>query len=57
MAQQHEAWIVDAFAALGETEVATLHQLLGRVKAHSQTVLPDLPSSSGPSTHLSLETS
>ena len=57
MAQQHEAWIVDAFAALSEKEVATLHRLLGRVKAHSQTALPDLPSPPGPTTHLSLETS
>ena len=57
MAQQHEAWIVDAFAALGEKEVATLHRLLGRVKAHSQTAVPDLPSPPGPTTHLSLETS
>ena len=49
--------VVDAFAALGDKEVATLHRLLGRVKAHSQTAVPDLPSPPGPSTHLSLETS
>jgi DNA-binding MarR family transcriptional regulator len=53
MAQQHEAWIVDAFAALSEKEVATLHRLLGRVKAHSQIAAASPP---GPSTHLSLET-
>ena len=46
--------VVDAFAALGETEVATLHRLLGRVKAHSQIAAASPP---GPSTHLSLETS
>ena len=54
MAQQHEAWIVDAFAALSDKEVATLHRLLGRVKAHSQSPAPSLP---GPPTPLSLETS
>ena len=36
MAQQHETWIVDAFAGLTEKEVATLHRLLGKVKAHNQ---------------------
>ena len=55
MAQQHEAWIVDAFAALSEKEVATLHRLLGRVKAHSQTAVPDLSGPPGPSPYLSLE--
>jgi DNA-binding MarR family transcriptional regulator len=30
---------------------------LTRVKAHSQTAVPDLPSPPGPTTHLSLETS
>jgi hypothetical protein len=47
MAQQHEAWIVDAFAALSEKEVATLHRLLGRVKAHAQAadaIAPSAPS-------------
>jgi DNA-binding MarR family transcriptional regulator len=33
MAQQHEAWIVAAFASLGEKELASLHKLLGKVKA------------------------
>ena len=36
MAQQHEAWIVDAFAGLNERDVAALHKLLGKVKAHTQ---------------------
>jgi DNA-binding MarR family transcriptional regulator len=35
MAQQHEAWIVDAFAALNAKEIAQLHKLLGKVKQHS----------------------
>ena len=37
MAHQHEAWIVDAFAALSANEIATLHRLLGKVKAHTHT--------------------
>ena len=36
MAREHEQWIVDAFEALNEREVATLHKLLGKVKEHSQ---------------------
>ncbi len=36
MAQQHEAWIVEAFAALGDKEIAQLHRLLGKVKQHAQ---------------------
>jgi DNA-binding MarR family transcriptional regulator len=32
MAQEHEAWIVDAFAGLNEREIAQLHRLLGKVK-------------------------
>lgn len=36
MAREHEQWIVDAFEALSEREVATLHKLLGKVKEHSQ---------------------
>jgi len=35
MAQQHEAWIVDAFAGLSAREVTQLHRLLGKVKQHS----------------------
>lgn len=36
MARQHEQWIVEAFASLGERDIATLHRLLGRVKEHTQ---------------------
>jgi DNA-binding MarR family transcriptional regulator len=36
MAHQHEQWIVDAFAALGERDIATLYRLLGKVKEHTQ---------------------
>src|SRR6218665_274835 len=36
MARQHEQWIVQAFAALGEHDIATLHRLLGKVKEHCQ---------------------
>ena len=36
MAHQHEAWIVEAFAALSERELATLHRLLGKVKDHAR---------------------
>ncbi|MDI3383854.1 MarR family winged helix-turn-helix transcriptional regulator [Xenophilus aerolatus] len=36
MAQQHEGWIVDAFAALNDKEIAQLHKLLGKVKADVQ---------------------
>ena len=35
MAERHEQWIVDAFAALGPRDIATLHRLLGRVKQHT----------------------
>jgi DNA-binding MarR family transcriptional regulator len=35
MAQQHEAWIVDAFAGLNGKEIAQLHRLLGKVKQHT----------------------
>lgn len=35
MAQQHEAWIVQAFAGLSAKEVTQLHKLLGKVKQHS----------------------
>ena len=37
MAQQHEGWIVDAFAGLGAKDIATLHRLLGKVKDHVST--------------------
>ena len=36
MAHQHERWILDAFAALSEKEIATLHKLLGKVKDHAR---------------------
>ena len=36
MARQHEQWIVEAFAALGERDIATLYRLLGKVKEHIQ---------------------
>ena len=32
MARQHEEWIVDAFGALSDKELATLYRLLGKVK-------------------------
>lgn len=35
MAQQHEAWICDAFASLTPKEITQLHKLLGKVKQHS----------------------
>lgn len=46
MAQQHERWIVEAFSALSEKDIATLHKLLGKVKEHTQTAAlaaPDEP--------------
>lgn len=36
MAREHERWIVEAFEGLSEREVASLHKLLGKVKAHTQ---------------------
>jgi DNA-binding MarR family transcriptional regulator len=36
MAQAHEQWIVEAFSALSERDIATLHRLLGKVKQHTQ---------------------
>ncbi len=35
MARQHEDWIVEAFSALGEKDIATLYKLLGKVKEHA----------------------
>ncbi len=43
MAQQHEQWIVEAFAALSEKDIATLHRLLGKVKDHTQANLLETP--------------
>ena len=34
MARAHEAWVVQALGGLNDKEVATLHRLLGKVKAH-----------------------
>jgi DNA-binding MarR family transcriptional regulator len=36
MANQHEGWIVDAFAGLSERDISTLHKLLGKVKDHAR---------------------
>jgi len=36
MASQHEDWIVEAFSALSERDIATLYKLLGKVKDHSR---------------------
>jgi DNA-binding MarR family transcriptional regulator len=36
MAKQHESWIVAALGGLNPEELKTLHQLLGKVKAHFQ---------------------
>ena len=35
MARQHENWIVHAFSALSNKDIATLHKLLGKVKDHA----------------------
>ena len=40
MAQQHEAWIVEAFAGLNTKEIAQLHKLLGKVKQHAHAPIP-----------------
>jgi len=40
MAHEHEQWIVQAFATLGERDIATLYRLLGRVKDHAQAPTP-----------------
>ncbi len=34
MAHEHEGWIVDALSGLNDKDIATLHRLLGKVKAH-----------------------
>ena len=41
MAHQHEQWIVEAFAALGDRDITTLYRLLGKVKENTQP--PTLP--------------
>ena len=35
MAREHEDWIVQAFAGLGEKDISTLCRLLGKVKDHT----------------------
>jgi DNA-binding MarR family transcriptional regulator len=35
MAHQHEQWIVGAFGALSDKDIATLYKLLGKVKDHA----------------------
>jgi DNA-binding MarR family transcriptional regulator len=41
MAQQHEDWIVEAFAGLSSKEIGQLHKLLGKVKQHSHSQLAE----------------
>jgi DNA-binding MarR family transcriptional regulator len=36
MAGEHERWIVEAFGALSEKELATVHRLLGKVKERAR---------------------
>jgi DNA-binding MarR family transcriptional regulator len=36
MAHDHEAWVVAAFTALSDKELATLYRLLGKVKEHAR---------------------
>jgi DNA-binding MarR family transcriptional regulator len=38
MAHQHERWILEAFAALTDKEISTLHKLLGKVKDHARSM-------------------
>jgi DNA-binding MarR family transcriptional regulator len=48
MAQQHERWIVEAFSALSEKDIATLHKLLGKVKEHTQAAAQAAPQEPAP---------
>jgi DNA-binding MarR family transcriptional regulator len=41
MAHQHEQWIVDAFGALSDKDMATLYKLLGKVKDHHRAQAPN----------------
>jgi DNA-binding MarR family transcriptional regulator len=43
MAHAHEDWVVDAFSALSEREIDSLHRLLGKVKQHSQPRTEETP--------------
>ena len=36
MAASHAEWVVAAFAGLTDKEIATLHNLLGKVKEHAR---------------------
>lgn len=38
MAHQHESWILEAFSALNDKEIATLHKLIGKVKDHARSL-------------------
>jgi DNA-binding MarR family transcriptional regulator len=38
MAHQHERWILQAFSALNDKEIGTLHKLLGKVKDHTKAI-------------------
>jgi DNA-binding MarR family transcriptional regulator len=42
MAAAHENWIVEAFSSLKDTDITTLHKLLGQVKQHSLNSLKDI---------------
>ena len=42
LAREHDKWIVQAFAALGEKNITSLHTLLGRVKAGILKNMPPL---------------
>ena len=42
LAREHEKWIVQAFAGLGEKDITSLHGLLGRVKAGILKNMPPL---------------
>ncbi|TFY97348.1 MarR family winged helix-turn-helix transcriptional regulator [Ramlibacter rhizophilus] len=44
MAHEHERWIMDAFASLGEKDIATLYRLLGKVKDGAREQLAAQPS-------------
>ena len=37
-ALSHEAWIVDAFASLSDRELQQLHERLGQVKQHQNSI-------------------
>ncbi len=41
MAHAHEGWVVAALGGLKPREIATLHQLLGKVKQHTQAAMQE----------------